>query len=447
MLNTLQQLRNGELAGSRHIKLAEGLKDFPVDLFQLAETLEILDLSGNELSRLPDDLPRLHRLRIIFCSDNRFATLPAVLGQCPQLEMIGFKANQIRHVPAAALPPKLRWLILTDNQLEELPAELGNCSELQKLMLAGNRLRTLPASMANCRKLELVRIAANQLQALPDWLLSLPRLSWLAFAGNPFCPTAAMPQGSADIHWDTLEIQHKLGEGASGVIHHAEYQPAHWPAADKQSVAVKLFKGEVTSDGLPANEMAACLTAGTHPHLIPVLGRIEEHPEETHALVMSLIDTRFRNLAGPPSLDSCTRDIYAPETRFDLETVRRLALGIASAAEHLHAQGILHGDLYGHNILHCDAGHALLGDFGAASFVDRSNPSQASQLEQIEVRAFACLLEELLTHCPPGLVKSAEQTSRQTMIELKTACLQENIAARPPFSDIVRRLQQLEQAA
>lgn len=441
MLNTLQQLRSGELAGSRRVKLACGLQDFPVDLFELAETLEILDLSGNALSSLPDDLPRLHRLRIIFCSDNQFETLPPILGQCPQLEMIGFKANRINSVPGSALPAKLRWLILTDNQIEALPTEIGHCSELQKLMLAGNRLRALPDSMADCRKLELLRIAANRLAALPDWLLQLPRLAWLAYAGNPFCPTAAIPHGIADIHWNTLEIQHKLGEGASGVIHHAEYLPTDQPTDEKQSVAVKLFKGEVTSDGLPFNEMAACLSAGPHPHLIPVLGRIEHHPEETHALVMSLIAPRFRNLAGPPSLESCTRDVYPAETRFSLDNVIRIALGIASAAEHLHEQGILHGDLYGHNILHCDAGHALLGDFGAASFVDRNNPSQASQLQQIEVRAFACLLEELLTHCPPA---AEQQAGQDALVKLQTACMQPNIEARPPFADIVRTLQLLQ---
>ena len=91
-MNTLEQLRSGELAGSRRLKLACGLNAFPREIFDLAETLEILDLSGNALSSLPDDLPRLHKLRILFCSDNPFTELPAVLGQCLQLSMIGFKA-------------------------------------------------------------------------------------------------------------------------------------------------------------------------------------------------------------------------------------------------------------------------------------------------------------------------------------------------------------------
>ncbi|MGK3899652.1 hypothetical protein ABI062_15490, partial [Enterococcus faecium] len=86
------------------------------------------------------------------------------------LEMIGFKANRIEHVPAESLPPTLRWLVLTDNRIEQLPSSIGQCPRLQKLMLAGNRLRALPPELAACRNLELLRLSANMLEAFPHWL-------------------------------------------------------------------------------------------------------------------------------------------------------------------------------------------------------------------------------------------------------------------------------------
>lgn len=432
-LNSLEDLRTGKLAGSRRIKLACGLSEFPREIFALAETLEILDLSGNALATLPDDLPRLNRLRILFCSDNLFTELPAVLGQCAALDMIGFKANRIRQVPAAALPPRLRWLILTDNRIPELPPEIGRCTRLQKLMLAGNRLQSLPAEMANCTSLELLRIAANQLAVLPAWLLRLPKLSWLAFAGNPFCKNAPVQNGVSPIHWDDLQVSHQLGEGASGVIHHAEWRSDE----GTQRVALKLFKGAMTSDGLPLNEMNACMTAGSHPNLIPVLGKLAAHPDEAHGLVMALIDSDFRNLAGPPSLDSCTRDVYRAEARFDLDSAIRIAHGIASAAEHLHAQGVTHGDLYAHNILHGADGQALLGDFGAASFVPAEDQLVARALERIEVRAFACLLEELLAFSALEPDSTVDREKAHKLKSLQAACAQENVSARPLFAEIV----------
>jgi hypothetical protein len=402
-MHTLKQLRAGRLAGATRLDLCEGLTEFPREIFDLVDSLEILNLSGNHLTSLPADLPRLHKLRILFCSDNQFTELPAVLGQCLALTMIGFKANQIQLLPAAALPPRLRWLILTDNQLRTLPPELGRCTELQKLMLAGNKLTALPPEMAALQKLELLRLSANQLPALPAWLFSLPRLAWLAYAGNPFATAAEAAtvarHSIAPIPWSELAIGQQLGEGASGVIYQADWQRAGG-ATPPQSVAVKLFKGAVTSDGLPQSEMDACIGAGEHPNLIEVIGAIADHPAGTQGLVLELIDPSFGNLAGPPSFDTCTRDVYAPGTTFALAAVLRLAHGVASAAAHLHAQGILHGDFYAHNILSKPDGTALLGDFGAASFFAPDGSATALGLMRLEARAFGHLLEELLTHCP-----------------------------------------------
>jgi hypothetical protein len=430
-MHTLSDLRSGRLAGIRRLDLSCGLTEFPREILTLADSLEVLNLSGNALHALPDDLHRLHRLQVLFASDNQFTELPAAVGRCKQLRIVGFKANRIVQVPADALPPKLRWLILTDNALAELPRELGRCADLQKLMLAGNQLRELPAGLANCRRLELLRIAANRFDTLPRWLFDLPQLSWLAFGGNPI--TEAMESKVLSAHripaidWPTLALTKVLGEGASGVIHQAE--------GPQGPVAVKLFKGEVTSDGLPRSEMAACIAAQAHPNLIEVIGVIGEgahHPQGASGLVMRLIDPAFTNLAGPPSLDSCTRDVYAPQTRFTGDVALSMARGLADAARHLHSRGITHGDLYAHNTLWNGRGEALLGDFGAASFVPSDDPDLAIAMERIEVRAFGCLLEELLARCDDGVPDA--------MHTLRDQCLNDDPFARPLFADVVDAL-------
>ena len=434
-MHTLESLRTGALAGHKRVQLRDGLTDFPREIFQLADDLEILDLSGNALCALPDDLPRLHQLRVLFCSDNQFTALPTVLGQCAQLRMIGFKANHIRTVPAQSLPPGLRWLTLTDNHIAELPVEIGQCTELQKLMLAGNRLRALPASMAQCRGLELVRLAANALEQFPEFLLDLPRLSWLAFAANPFCAELedlALAQSGAalpDVAWTSLDIGQMLGEGASGVIHRA----AQWSDGVAQAAAVKMFKGRMTSDGLPRSEMAASIRAGRHPHLIGLRGRVHAHPQGADGLVMELVDSAFQNLAAPPSLDSCTRDVYAPECRFDLATALGIASATASAVRHLHDRGILHGDLYAHNMLHKGHGQVLLGDFGAASMYASLASGLGPKLQRLEARAFGCLLEELLDRTE---VTGNIEPLAEVLRSLKARCMSELPAQRPLFAEI-----------
>jgi hypothetical protein len=440
---TLAALRSGELQGITRLDLACDLQEFPPEIFALADSLEILNLSGNALSTLPDDLPRLSKLRVLFCSDNRFSELPEVLSSCAQLEMVGFKANRIGEVAAAAIAPGLRWLILTDNQISALPDSIGSCARLQKLMLAGNQLEVLPEAMGGCVGLELLRISANRFQALPEWLLQLPRLTWLAFGGNPVAATPPAPSAPvARLQWRDIELAEKLGEGASGVIHKAHWQPL--PQQAGQPVAVKLFKGSVTSDGFPAEEMAACLAAGNHPHLIGVIGELSGHPEGSSGLVMPWVDPEFRNLAGPPNLATCTRDVYEDGQRFCLAVVLDLAQGLAAAGEHLHSRGILHGDFYAHNVLYRPEGSCLLGDFGAASFYPPQPSDGPNPFEALEVRAFGCLLGELLERCVLEHCESEPDGRLALLKALQLRCMATVVANRPRFAELVAELAVLQ---
>jgi serine/threonine protein kinase len=103
----------------------------------------------------------------------------------------------------------------------------------------------------------------------------------------------------------------------------------------------------------------------------------------------------------------------------------------------LHAQGLMHGDLYAHNILRGAQGAALLGDFGAASFFAPDDVQQAQALQRMEVRAFACLLEELLERCPAA---AAVPQVWEVLCGLATACSQEDVQQRPLFSEIEETL-------
>ena len=156
-------------------------------------------------------------------------------------------------------------------------------------------------------------------------------------------------------------------------------------------------------------------------------------------MVLELIAPEFGNLAGPPSLVSCTRDVYAAGTTFGLAAALGLARGIAAAAGHLHDQGILHGDLYAHNILHTPAGEALLGDFGAACFFDPAKTATATALQQLEVRAFGCLLEELLTHCAAANTDAAPDTVA-ALWALQRQCVGPVVSTRPLFAEVSRLL-------
>lgn len=394
-MHTLEQLNQGLLKGVERLQLSENLTTFPNAIFDLADSLEILDLSNNDLSELPAELPRLKKLRILFCSNNRFTKLPDVLGQCPHLEMIGFKSNQINEVSSASLPTKTRWLILTDNQITQLPEDLGRLVRLQKLALAGNRLTSLPDTIKDCQKLELIRLSANRLTAFPDVLLTLPRLAWLAFSGNPFCADRDPHNEFNTVAFKDLALHQVLGQGASGVISLATWRQNVFNFAD--TVAVKVFKGEVTSDGYPEDELDACLAVGNHPNLVKPLAKVTE--QDCSALVMELIPNHYTNLGLPPSLASCTRDTFPSHLSFSIEKIAYIIEQVEQLVTYFCAKKVSHGDLYAHNTLIDDQGHVLFGDFGAASKYANLTAQQQRGIEQIERRALGFFIDDMLGLC------------------------------------------------
>lgn len=441
-ITSLQELRDlpPSSAVSR-ISLSAELHEVPRDLLRFADTVEILDLSGNQLKTLPTWITELRALRVLFLSRNPFCEVPAVLRGMPALRMLGMRACQIEHLPEDGLPATLIWLTLTDNALDSLPDSLGSLTGLQKVLLAGNRLRTLPASLQGATQLELLRLSANEFTSLPDWLFELPALAWLALAGNPLVPahesrtpSALTPtEPPASIPWQQLTLGHELGRGATGPTYEATYAPSGGPL---QKVAVKVFQAAISSDGSAADEIGAALRAGSHPALLSPLAPFEGHPAGCVGLVFRLLPADFRPLAGPPSFESCSRDLYPEKFTLSAEQVYRYARGVAAAAEHLHARGIAHGDLYAHNTL-VNASTALLSDFGAACIYG-NEPSLP--LERIEVRAFGILLQELLrgvSSATPPLIPEHQGN----LESLAHACMQRHTTRRPTFSQIAQRLQ------
>jgi Leucine-rich repeat (LRR) protein len=102
-----------------HVDLSNsGLVEFPSELLQLRDTLEVLNLGGNTLSSLPENVTEFKNLKILFFAQNNFEEVPIQLGELPSLYMLSFKSNKVKHIAPSSLAPSLSWLILTDNLIE-----------------------------------------------------------------------------------------------------------------------------------------------------------------------------------------------------------------------------------------------------------------------------------------------------------------------------------------
>lgn len=438
----------------QRLKLAAGLREFPTELYLFCQSLEILDLSDNQLTELPADLPRFCRLTRLFLTNNHFHEIPAVLAQCPALTMLSFKGNQLTEFAPGVLPEGLQWLILTDNQLHTLPADFGRYRQLKKLALAGNQLSALPDSMQQCRQLGLLRLALNRFEHFPDWLFALPQLAWLALGANPACPVPEKADAQLPLLPDQAFVcLDTLGEGASGVIYRAQFLPGNAVSSATETtaaglnlqtlpegaeLALKRFKGWITSDGCPKDELQNYLNAGSHPNLIPVLARISD--TALPALAMALIPKEFQSLGLPPSFDTITRDTFSAGFTITAPEVLKLAQQLANVVTQLHQRQIIHGDLYAHNVLNNAAGQLYLGDFGAATALDGLPLWQQQQAKALEIRAFGYFLADLLALVPADYASTALQ---QALQQLCQQCLMPEPALRPVAAAVQEQLLQL----
>lgn len=119
------------------------------------DSLEMLDLSGNQLERAPTEvLEHCRRLRVLNLRENRLTALPATIG----------------------LQVSLETLELSENALELLPDELTQCSSLRELRCDHNYLTALPTRMGMLRSLERLHVAFNRLTVLPSSLCDLVEL-------------------------------------------------------------------------------------------------------------------------------------------------------------------------------------------------------------------------------------------------------------------------------
>lgn len=411
-----------------HISLSDNLKEIPEALYSFKDSLQFLDLSGNLLKSLPDDFYVFEKLEILFLSNNQLTVLPEVLSKCKSLRLIGIKSNKIKTIPENSLPKNLQWLTLADNEIEAIPKSIGECTFLQKLILSGNKIKSVPQEILKCENLELIRLASNQLEGFPEVLLKLPKLTWLAYSGNPFTnhkEEIVLPK----IDWSDFQLLEELGNGASGIIHKVEN-------SSNEQFALKVFKGGMTSDGSPLDELYHYAKVGDHPNLISLKGEVVNFENTKKAVLFDLIPNNYSNLGNSPSLVSCSRDVMSIPHDFSFSEVIRLLKSIASVSCLMHEKGVLHGDLYAHNILVQKDGSCYLGDFGAACSYD--NLLKDDRLEKIEIRAFGILIDDVLQ------VSSLVDEEKELLNNLTTDCLNRTLESRPNFIEVLQLLHQIE---
>jgi hypothetical protein len=97
----------------------EHLNELPISLLlPFKDTLEFINLGGNNLTDLPFELSEFKRIKILFFANNKFQQIPSIIKHLPELRMVSFKSNELESIEENIFPLSLEWLILTDNKLK-----------------------------------------------------------------------------------------------------------------------------------------------------------------------------------------------------------------------------------------------------------------------------------------------------------------------------------------
>jgi len=143
--------------------------------------LQELSLTRNALVTLPNEVSQLVNLETLYLNQNRFESLPAVVGQLSNL----------------------RQLILGWSQLERLPAAIGQLGNLQQLNLCGNQLARVPEELSQLSQLTCANFSENRLTELPTAFGNLTQLQDLDLSDNRF---AAFPAVGGCVQLEELVL-------------------------------------------------------------------------------------------------------------------------------------------------------------------------------------------------------------------------------------------------
>lgn len=128
-------------------------ESFPKTLGTLT-SLKELNLSGNNISTFPEQILEVTSLKYLYLGGNHLADIPKEIWKLTYLQILCLGGNSITEVPASlGMLKNLNALVLSDNLLESLPAAIANLKNLKSLLLHKNKLRTLPTDIIALKNL------------------------------------------------------------------------------------------------------------------------------------------------------------------------------------------------------------------------------------------------------------------------------------------------------
>lgn len=100
-----------------------------------------LDLSGQQLTSLPESVLGRTDLKVLNVSNNQLTSLPAGISKLTNLEVLNVENNRLQSFPPEISQLQhLREILANNNRITSLLAELSNMTWLKVLDISGNNI-------------------------------------------------------------------------------------------------------------------------------------------------------------------------------------------------------------------------------------------------------------------------------------------------------------------
>jgi len=186
----------GNQAGSlkKHIETAEKtgapsftnqkLDKFPSELTKVIGNLRNLDLSGNKIRSLPENMGAFKMLKNLTMAKNHLEGLPQDMGKLVKLENLNLSFNLLASIPSSLHQLKnLKEVHLSHNKLTSFPTSLLGLKQLNLVDLSANSITALPQGINKLEATELI-LNQNQISTIHEDTASCPRLRTLRLEEN-----------------------------------------------------------------------------------------------------------------------------------------------------------------------------------------------------------------------------------------------------------------------
>lgn len=149
------------------------------------KNLETIIINETGATKLPLAIYDLQHLRTLDYTNNKIATIPAILTKNAELRILKLGSNQLTEFPDVRTLANLEVLELSNNQLREIPRGVEHLKKLKTLHLSNINIDDADTDIIQqLSELISLDLGNNNLTKLPQGIEGLKKLRYIRLAGN-----------------------------------------------------------------------------------------------------------------------------------------------------------------------------------------------------------------------------------------------------------------------